>query len=122
MGWRPLPGEDGRPPIHVGTSVERVLRHLGAPAPDALATVFGEWPRLVGPRVAEHAEPVSVADGRLVVRVLDPAWASQLRWLERELVERLADSLGAGVVTSIEVRVGAERRSARVRPGRSHGR
>ena len=122
MGWRPLPGDNGRAPVHVGASVERVLRHLGAPAPDALATVFGEWPRLVGDKVASHAQPIAVAEGRLVVRVEDPAWASQLRWLERELLERLADALGAGVVTAIEVRVGAETRVARTRSGRSRRR
>jgi predicted nucleic acid-binding Zn ribbon protein len=118
MGWRPLPGDEGRAPVPVAAAVEHVLRHLGAPPPDALATVFGAWPRLVGPRIAEHAEPVAVRDGTLVVRAQDPAWASQLRWLERELVERLADALGGGVVTAIEVRVGDERRGARGRSGR----
>jgi predicted nucleic acid-binding Zn ribbon protein len=118
MGWRPLPGDEGRAPVPVGAAVERVLRHLGAPPPDALATVFGQWPQLVGARVAEHAEPVAVRDGTLVVRAQDPAWANQLRWLERELVERLGDALGGGVVTAIEVRVGDERRLARGRGGR----
>src|SRR5687767_10493668 len=115
MGWRPLPGDDHRPPVHVGMSVERVLRHLGAPTVDALETVFGQWATLVGARVAEHAEPVAVANGRLTVRAEDPAWASQLKWLERDLVDRLALALGPGVVTSIEVRVGAEDRNPRRR-------
>jgi predicted nucleic acid-binding Zn ribbon protein len=122
MGWRPLPGDEGRAPVPVGSAVEHVLRHLGAPPRDALATIFGQWDRLVGAQVAEHAEPVSVRDGTLVVRAQDPAWASQLRWLERELVERLADALGAGVVTAIEVRVGDERRGARGRVGRARRR
>jgi predicted nucleic acid-binding Zn ribbon protein len=41
----------------------------------------------------------------LVVGVDDPAWATQLRFLESELLERLAAEFGPGEVTSIEVRV-----------------
>jgi predicted nucleic acid-binding Zn ribbon protein len=118
MGWRPLPGDDRRPPVHVSNTVERVLRHLGAPSASALETVFGQWEALVGERVAAHAEPVAVADGRLTVRAEDPAWASQLRWLERDLVHRLSAALGPGVVTAIDVRVGTEQRVARLRSGR----
>jgi predicted nucleic acid-binding Zn ribbon protein len=119
MPWRPLPGDDRPGPVPVGSAVERVLRHLGAPSAGALERVFGEWPALVGERVASHAEPVTIADGRLVVRVDDPAWASQLRWLEQDLLARLEASLGTGVVTAIEVRVGPEDRAGRRRPGRA---
>ena len=122
MGWRPLPADDHRPPVHVASSMERVLRHLGAPSVDALETVFGQWPALVGERVAEHAEPVAVENGRLIVRAEDPAWASQLRWLERDLVARVSDALGAGVVTSIEVRVGPASGVANLRPRPRSGR
>jgi predicted nucleic acid-binding Zn ribbon protein len=79
--------------------------------------VFGDWPRLVGPKIAAHATPVELVGGRLVVRADDPVWANQLRWLEQDLVARLGDQLGAGVVTAVEVRVGAEARGARGRGG-----
>jgi predicted nucleic acid-binding Zn ribbon protein len=105
MSWRPLPG-DGPPPIAVGSVVERVLRHLGAPTPDALETVFGRWASLVGDQIAARAEPVGLTAGILTVRAEDPAWANQLRWLERDLLARLDEVLGQGVVTAIEVRVG----------------
>jgi predicted nucleic acid-binding Zn ribbon protein len=129
MGWRPLPSDEHRPPVHVGTSVERVLRHLGAPTSDALETVFGRWATLVGPKIAAHAAPIGVATGRLTVRADDPAWANQLRWLEQELLDRLASALGPGVVTAIDVRVGPAdagrpgyQRPARRRSGPARGR
>jgi predicted nucleic acid-binding Zn ribbon protein len=89
----------------VGDSVARVLRHLGAPTAGALETVFGEWPRLVGDRIAAHAEPVSVQRGTLTVRASDATWANQLRWLEGDLLRRLEGTLGPGVIESIEVRL-----------------
>jgi predicted nucleic acid-binding Zn ribbon protein len=126
MGWRPLPRDEGPAPVPVGSAVERVLRHLGAPKADTLGRVFGEWATLVGAKIAAHAEPVAIADGRLVVRAQDPAWANQLRWLERDLLARLDVTLGVGVVTSVDVRVGAAagvpRARSAVRPGRTRRR
>ena len=49
--------------------------------------------------------PCSLDDGRLVVEVDEPGWATQLRYLEADLLERLAAVAGAGAVRSIEVRV-----------------
>jgi hypothetical protein len=40
-----------------------------------------------------------------VVAVDEPAWATQLRWLEADLLARLNDVLGPGQVARIEVRV-----------------
>ncbi|HEX7095221.1 MAG TPA: DciA family protein, partial [Acidimicrobiales bacterium] len=44
--------------------------------------------------------------GVLTVRAGDPAWANQLQWLERDLLRRLEDALGPGVIRSIVVRTG----------------
>jgi hypothetical protein len=44
-----------------------------------------------------------------VVAVSDPAWATQLRFLETTLLERLQAELGPDTVTVIEVRVRPER-------------
>jgi len=42
---------------------------------------------------------------RLVVDVDQPGWATQLRYLETDLLARLAAVAGPGAVRSIEVRV-----------------
>ncbi|CAB4985919.1 unannotated protein [freshwater metagenome] len=44
----------------------------------------------------------------LVVAVSDPAWATQLRFLEHDLVERLRTELGPNAIDAIEVRVRPE--------------
>jgi predicted nucleic acid-binding Zn ribbon protein len=97
--WSPLPGEVPEPRA-VGDSLDRVASSLGlAPA------LLSRWPELVGEGLAERTRPRSLRDGTLVVAVDDPAWATQLRWLEADLVTRLADVLGPGRVQRIEVRV-----------------
>lgn len=122
MGWRPLPGREPDRLVRAGDGVDQVLRHLGAPSRGALNALFTRWSELVGPRVAEHAELVGIADGRLTVRVDDPAWASQIRWLEQELVTRAAAIVGPDVVSGIDVRVGGAEPRGRPSSRRRRGR
>jgi predicted nucleic acid-binding Zn ribbon protein len=60
---------------------------------------------MVGESVAQHSRPRSLRDGVLVVAVDEPAWATQLRWLEADLLTRLREVLGPDQVARIEVRV-----------------
>jgi predicted nucleic acid-binding Zn ribbon protein len=89
----------------IGESMDVVVRSLKGDGARATAGVFGRWEDAVGPHVAAHARPALLDDGRLVVDVDEPGWATQLRYLEAELLERLAVVAGAGSVRSIEVRV-----------------
>ena len=102
--WRPSSSRDDNP-RPVGESLQRVTRSLGMPAADALGAVFGRWASLVGDQVAQHAKPVSLRHGALSINVDDPVWATQLRWLESDLLARLRDALGDNVVERLEVRV-----------------
>lgn len=105
MPWRPLPDAPGPDPTPLAANLDRVLRALGAPPVDVLEQVFSAWPELVGDAVAGASRPAGLDDGRLVVTVDDPVWASQLRWMGPDLVRRLAERLGEGHVTAVEVRV-----------------
>ncbi|MCU1485373.1 MAG: putative RNA-binding protein containing Zn ribbon domain [Actinomycetia bacterium] len=102
--WKPLPGEVADP-RRVGESLDRVASSLGVPLASTLSTVFASWPDMVGESVAQHSRPRSLRDGVLVVAVDEPAWATQLRWLEADLLTRLGEALGPGQVARIEVRV-----------------
>ncbi len=101
----PLPGGPGPGPRRVGESLDRVSRSLGGPPATVLSRLFASWPELVGEAVAAHAQPRTLRHGVLVVMVDEPAWATQLRWLEARLLERVAEVAGEGVVSAIEVRV-----------------
>ena len=62
---------------------------------------------LVGPVVADHSWPVSLARGVLVVGVDEPIWHTQLTYLQADILERLGSIAGAAAVTRVEVRVRA---------------
>ena len=98
--------DDGPADLHaIGDSLDAVVRSLRGAGAKATAGVFGHWEDAVGPLVAAHARPAVLDGGRLVVEVDEPGWATQLRFLEHELLERLASVAGPGAVRSIEVRV-----------------
>jgi predicted nucleic acid-binding Zn ribbon protein len=103
--WRPLPDPEGDPPQPLSVSLDRVLSALGSPPVATVSAVFDQWSTIVGPAIAGAAEPVALDGTTLVVKVRDGGWASQLRWMERELLVKIDDALGAGVVDRLEVRV-----------------
>src|SRR4051794_19522870 len=69
-----------------------------------LGGVFGRWKEAVGEAVARHVQPLRLDGTRLVVEVDDPAWATQLRFLEGNLRERLLAVTGA-TIDEFEIRV-----------------
>lgn len=103
-GIQPLPTTDGREPARVGDGLDRLMHQLGGPTADTVTALFGRWDEMVGEQIAAHSRPVSLSGATLVVAVDDPAWGSQLRWMERDLGERLTEALGQPV-TTVEVRV-----------------
>ncbi len=106
-----MPGEPGEP-VTIGEAVAMVGRQMGLAEPKAFVAVTEAWTELVGESIAEHSRVRSIRDGLLDVGVDSPAWATPLRYLETDLVERASRLLGPGVVTALRVSVdapGAER-------------
>jgi predicted nucleic acid-binding Zn ribbon protein len=98
---------DDHGPRPLADSLDRVARGLGGPSAASLGAVFSHWDDVVGPAVAGHSWPVSLARGVLVVGVDEPIWHTQLTYLQADLIDRLNSVAGAGAVTRVEVRVRA---------------
>jgi predicted nucleic acid-binding Zn ribbon protein len=92
-------------PRKVGEALDRLSRVLGLPPAAATARLVQAWPEVVGEAVAAHTRPRWVRDGVLSLAVDDPVWAAQLRWLEAELLARVAEVTGPGVVERISLHV-----------------
>jgi predicted nucleic acid-binding Zn ribbon protein len=89
-----------------------VLASLGTPSAAAMGDLFDDWAGLVGDQLAAHARPVRLRGTTLVLVVDQPGWATQVKWMANDVLERLATGLGDGVVTDLEVRIaGAEKGS-----------
>lgn len=104
--------------IHIGDSLQEVMRSMrdeDRRSPTHVASiggVFGRWNDAVGAHVAEFVQPVSLDGTTLVVAVADPTWATQVRFLERTVCERLAAVAGV-TVERLEIRVAGRRGEGR---------
>ena len=97
------PRPDDRDPQLLGGLVARIAKDRGWTEKLDGGQVFSRWSVLVGPDVAEHAEPISLTDGELTVQADSTAWATQLRLLQRQLLAKIAAGVGNGVVKRLKV-------------------
>lgn len=97
-------GPDGRDPQGFAASISRLVTERGWQTPVAVGGVIGRWDQVVGAEVAAHCVPESFDAAVLVVRTDSTAWATQMRMLAPTVLRRLAEELGAGVVTKLEVK------------------
>jgi predicted nucleic acid-binding Zn ribbon protein len=88
----------------LGEELDRLLRRLGSEPATNLASVFDDWAALVGDQVAAHVSPVRLQDGRLLVEVDDPTWATQMRFLESHIISSVSARTQVAI-TAIDVRV-----------------
>jgi predicted nucleic acid-binding Zn ribbon protein len=86
-------------------SLDAVVRALHGPSAQTVEGVFARWEEAVGPDIAAHAKPSALREGCLVVTVDHPTWATQLRFLEADLLARLAEVTRPGEVSAIQLRV-----------------
>ena len=93
-------------PARVAELIGGVMRRAGIAERVAQAAVLGEWPQLVGERIAGAARAESVRDdGILVVSVRTAAWAQELSLMTPQIIARVNAGRDAGRITGIHWRV-----------------
>jgi predicted nucleic acid-binding Zn ribbon protein len=97
------PGPDPRDPQPFGAVLAKLVKARGWERPTAEATVFGDWPKVVGADIAEHCRPVKLENGELTIEAESTAWATQLRMVQAQLLAKIAAAVGDGVVTSLKI-------------------
>ncbi len=81
-------------PQHLGAALEQFFGHLGAPPVQTVAELGGQWAEIVGPGLCDHSRPAGLLDGVLVVHCDDPAWVSQIRWMDAQIKQQFRDRFG----------------------------
>lgn len=97
---RNRPDDEPRPVMEGLTAVSR---ELGLSDPQVLATVVGDWPRIVGEHIAAHARPLGLRDGRLTVGVDQPGWVTELRYRHDDLLAAVRTATGSDAVESLRI-------------------
>lgn len=92
------------PSANLQRELNALLRRMGSESSNVVAGVFGEWEAIVGMHIAAHVVPVMIKDSRLVVSVDDPAWATQMKFLESDIAEKVS-RMTQMTILGIDVRV-----------------
>lgn len=95
-----------RDPVMLGSAVENLIEVNKWGRHAELATVMTTWDQLIGPEFAEHVKPIGFeADQSILILQADStSWATQTRLLTVEILRKIDESVGSGVVASIEVK------------------
>lgn len=94
----------GRPPKQLTDVLGKVLRRMKVSDQDSAMGLFSQWNEIVGSAIAEHVTPKKLEKRVLFVEVDDPAWATQMKFLEAQLLTTLRSHVG-DEVDSLEVRL-----------------
>lgn len=98
-------GQEDAGPRSLHASLDEVSRKLGMQDARGLGRLFSHWEELVGPGIASHVKPVRLDAEALVVAVDHPAWATQVRQLGEDLLDRVSEEIGVPRPGRVEIRV-----------------
>jgi predicted nucleic acid-binding Zn ribbon protein len=90
-------------PVPLKDVLSAATTRLGIPAPEATGRIWTSWRDIVGREVAAHAEPTSLRDGILRIRVDSPAWATEISYLAGEIRSRANAVTGGALVSEVRV-------------------
>jgi predicted nucleic acid-binding Zn ribbon protein len=91
----------GGKPIPLGSFLGPALRRLGIADAIREQTGLRAWREAVGEPIARRTETLGVRGGVLWVAVEGSAWMQELSARRPEIVARLAERVGAGVIRDV---------------------
>ena len=83
------PFDSGRDPVKASASLEQLFGEFNWTSQLAQATLFTEWNKVVGEDSAEASYPEELKNEVLSVRCRSTAWATQLRLLAPQILEKI---------------------------------
>ena len=65
--------------------------------------VMGHWDELVGEKIAQHTSVQMIKEGEVHVECDSTAWATQMKYMQREVLAAIAAKVGPDVVTKLHI-------------------
>ena len=107
--WRGLPERKPRPDRCqiVGDVLPKLMQRLGLRERLHETEVIDAWANIVGDFIATHSAPVSLREGVLYVRVLQPALHYELEQISKPtILRKLKQRFGGRTVRDVRFRIG----------------
>jgi predicted nucleic acid-binding Zn ribbon protein len=104
--WQPKRRETMLTPETSGSLMDQVLARIGGSGRALEFRVFDCYSRSVGEMLRLRTEPERLSGTTLFVRVASSALAHELGMLKREILDKMARTLGPELVSDLRARVG----------------
>ena len=100
---RPQPERAQGPsdPTLVGNILGELVKDREWDSGLAEGNLFATWATIVGPEVAQHTEPISLLEGKLLVKCSSTAWATQLTLAHNDILATIRASAPGALVEAI---------------------
>ena len=85
-------------------SLDDMFRRLGLPDPVVMSQLIEGWDELAGNPWNGRSKPLMIEGKTLIVEASSPSLVAFLRYGSADLIARLGQRFGAGVIEKIEVR------------------
>ncbi len=93
----------GRDPKSLSETLGNLLVQRGWNQDVAVGGVIGRWAAIVGEDIAAHCTAETFENSVLTVRAHSTAWATQLKFLSPDILQRVGADVGDGVVKELRI-------------------
>ncbi|AKE38001.1 DciA family protein [Corynebacterium camporealensis] len=87
----------------LGQQIRKEIGQRGWEHELAHGWIMGNWDNLVGEAIAAHTKPEKIKDQVVYVSCANSNWATQLRYLQRQILKKIADRLGPDVIVKLQI-------------------
>lgn len=98
---RSKPFDSGRDPISASSTVDALMHEFRWQSQLEEAELFVRWPEIVGELNAKNTQPENLANGKLTVRCKSTAWATELRLMQTQILDKISSSFPELEIKSI---------------------
>lgn len=103
---KPVPMREGSGtgPSLVSGVLQDLISELGGSQELQVTRVLNDWEQIVGQSIAEHCKPLEITNSKLIVQTDSTAWMSNLRLMTPQILGKIAEHIGEGLITELQVR------------------
>jgi predicted nucleic acid-binding Zn ribbon protein len=100
---RSKPFDKGREPVAAGSTIDSLMQDFRWQSQMEEAELFVSWADLVGELNAKNSQPESLTNGKLTVRCKSTAWATELRLMQIQILEKINTQFPELEITNISL-------------------
>ncbi|MGF1617130.1 MAG: DUF721 domain-containing protein [Acidimicrobiia bacterium] len=95
---------DGNDMSSFGSAMKDMFRRMGLPDPMLVGRIRDEWDDFAGHPWVGRSKPVTIQGSTLVIEANSPSLVAFLKYGSEDLLAKLSERFGAGVIDKVDVR------------------